>query len=231
MAEDVPYTLSQSIERALNKPAGTVPPGYPQRVLAAVGLGELVAAELGRKPGRHLIPRFPDAAREPEFDVVVTAPDRPPFPESPEAASGLEVALPVPVEPVEPVDPVAPDVADGLPQLPVMVTHGATTTAGPEFPEFPEFPESPDRAAPVAVAGPVFPELASPELAPVRLELEELASPVVPPVVVPSAVESPLRPEVAVAVELSVAVPVPPERVAPVASPDRPDPPACPLPH
>ena len=75
MAEDVPYTLSQSIERALNKPAGTLPPGYPQRVLAAVGLGELVAAELGRQPGLHLIPRVdeivPGEEAEEIFDLFV----------------------------------------------------------------------------------------------------------------------------------------------------------------
>jgi hypothetical protein len=48
---------------------------------------------------------FPDSAPEVEFDVVLTEPDRPPLPESPEVATGLEVALPVSVEPVEPVFP------------------------------------------------------------------------------------------------------------------------------
>lgn len=48
VAEDFPDALSQSVKRALNKSAGSLAPGYPQRVLAAVGLGECVAAELGR---------------------------------------------------------------------------------------------------------------------------------------------------------------------------------------
>ena len=47
----------------------------------------------------------PDLALEVEFDVVFTAPDWPPLPESPETATGLEVAFPVSVEPVEPVFP------------------------------------------------------------------------------------------------------------------------------
>lgn len=47
----------------------------------------------------------PDLALEVEFDVVSTAPDWPPLPESPETATGLEVAFPVSVEPVEPVFP------------------------------------------------------------------------------------------------------------------------------
>jgi hypothetical protein len=55
-AEDIGHALSQSVERALNKPAGSLPPGYPQRVLAAVGMSDLVAAELGRQPGLTLIP-------------------------------------------------------------------------------------------------------------------------------------------------------------------------------
>ena len=40
VAEDVPHALAQAVECALNKPGGTPPPGYPQRVVAAVGLGE-----------------------------------------------------------------------------------------------------------------------------------------------------------------------------------------------
>lgn len=48
---------------------------------------------------------FPDSATEPEFDVVFTEPERPPLPESPDVATGLEVALPVLVEPVDPVFP------------------------------------------------------------------------------------------------------------------------------
>ena len=48
---------------------------------------------------------FPDFAPEVEFDVVFTEPDLPPLPESPEVATGLEVALPVSVDPVEPVFP------------------------------------------------------------------------------------------------------------------------------
>lgn len=138
------------------------------------------------------------------------------------------MAFPVVVEPVEPV---APDVADGLPQLPVMVTQGATTTAGPELPELPELPEFPDCAVPVAVAAPVLPELASPELAYVWFELEELAFPDVPPVVEPLAVELPLWPDAAVAVEALLALPVSPERALPLAAPDQEDPGVCPEPH
>ena len=74
-AEDVRNALSQSVDRALNKPAGPLPPGYPQRVLAAVGLGDLVAAELGRQPGLNLIPPVdeivPGAEAEEIFDLFV----------------------------------------------------------------------------------------------------------------------------------------------------------------
>lgn len=56
VAEDVRGALSEAVERALSQPAGSLPPGHPQRILAAVGLGDLVAAELGRQPGLNLIP-------------------------------------------------------------------------------------------------------------------------------------------------------------------------------
>ena len=73
--EDIRNALSQSVERALNKPAGSLPPGYPQRVLAAVGMGDLVAAELGRQPGLNLIPPIdeivPGAEAEEIFDLFV----------------------------------------------------------------------------------------------------------------------------------------------------------------
>lgn len=167
-----------------------------------------------------LVLALPDLVAEPEFDVVLTAPDCPPLPELPEMASGLEVALPISVEPVEPV---FPEVADELPQLPVTVTHGETVIAGPELPEFPEFP---DLAEPVEVADPVLPESAFPELAWVSLELVEVAFPVLPPVVVPVALESPLLPEVALAVEPSLACPVLAEVAVPSALPA-----GCPLPH
>lgn len=75
VAEDIPEALSQSVERALNKPAGSLPPGYPQRVLAAVGLGEFVAAEFGRQPGLNLIPPIeeivPGDEAEEIFDLFV----------------------------------------------------------------------------------------------------------------------------------------------------------------
>jgi hypothetical protein len=75
VAEDIPDALSQSIERALTKPAGSLPPGYPQRVLAAVGLGEFVAAELGRQPGLNPIPPIdeivPGEEAEEIFDLFV----------------------------------------------------------------------------------------------------------------------------------------------------------------
>lgn len=52
-----------------------------------------------------LVSALPDVAVEPESDVVVTAPDVPPLPESPETATGSEEAAPVSVGPVEPVPP------------------------------------------------------------------------------------------------------------------------------
>jgi hypothetical protein len=74
-AEDIRNALSQSVERALNKPAGSLPPGYPQRILATVGMGDLVAAELGRQPGLNLIPPVdeivPGAEAEEIFDSFV----------------------------------------------------------------------------------------------------------------------------------------------------------------
>jgi hypothetical protein len=56
--------------------AGPVAPVLPEVVVPDVGA-------------------LPDCADEPEFDDVVTEPDWPPFPELPEMATGLEVALPV----------------------------------------------------------------------------------------------------------------------------------------
>ena len=77
VAEDIPEALSQSVERALTKPADTLPPGYPQRVLAAVGLGDYVAVELGRQPGLNLIPPIdeivPGDEAEEIFDSFVEA--------------------------------------------------------------------------------------------------------------------------------------------------------------
>jgi hypothetical protein len=52
-----------------------------------------------------VVSALPDVAFDPEFEVVVTAPDWPPLPESPDVATGFDVALPVSVEPVEPVGP------------------------------------------------------------------------------------------------------------------------------
>lgn len=75
VAEDVRGALSQAVEGALNKPAGSLPPGHPQRVLVAVGLGDPVAAELGRRPGLNLIPPIdeilPGAEAEDIFDSFV----------------------------------------------------------------------------------------------------------------------------------------------------------------
>ena len=75
VAENVPDALSRSIESALNKPAGSLPPGYPQRVLAAIGLGELMSAELGRQPGLNVIPPIdeivPGEEAEEIFDLFV----------------------------------------------------------------------------------------------------------------------------------------------------------------
>jgi hypothetical protein len=77
VAEDVRDALSQSVKNALTKPAGSLPPGYPQRILAAVGMGDLVAADLGRQPGLNLIPPIeeivPGAEAEEIFDSFVEA--------------------------------------------------------------------------------------------------------------------------------------------------------------
>jgi hypothetical protein len=70
VAEDVRSALAQAIENALNKPAGTLPPGRPQRVLAAAGLGDLVANELGRRPGLNLIPPIDEIAPGTEAEDI-----------------------------------------------------------------------------------------------------------------------------------------------------------------
>lgn len=75
VAEDIRGALSQAMERALNKPAGSLPPGRPQRILAAVGLGDFVSAEIGRQPGLTLMPLvdeiLPGAEAEDIFDSFV----------------------------------------------------------------------------------------------------------------------------------------------------------------
>ena len=65
-----------------------------------------------------------------------------------------------------------------------------------------------------------LPESALPEDASVWFELEDEAEPEVPPVVVPLAVESPLLPDVALALEPSLAFPVSPELAEPLALAD-----------
>jgi hypothetical protein len=58
-----------------NKPAGSLPPGHPQRVLADVGLGGRLSTELGRQPGLNLTPPLdeivPGAEGEDIFDSFV----------------------------------------------------------------------------------------------------------------------------------------------------------------
>jgi len=75
VAEDVRGALAQAVESALTKPAGSLPPGRPERILAAVGLGDLVAAELGERPGLTLIPPVdeivPGAEAEDIFEAFV----------------------------------------------------------------------------------------------------------------------------------------------------------------
>jgi hypothetical protein len=77
VGEDIGSALSQSVERALTKPAGSLPPGYPQRILASVGMVDLLAAEFGRQPGLNLIPPVdeivPGAEAEEIFDSFVEA--------------------------------------------------------------------------------------------------------------------------------------------------------------
>ena len=75
-AEDIRNALSQSVERALNKPAGSLLTGAPQRRFwRRYGMGDLVAAELGRQPGLNLIPPVdeivPGAEAEEIFDLFV----------------------------------------------------------------------------------------------------------------------------------------------------------------
>jgi hypothetical protein len=75
MAEDVRGALAQAIEHALTKPAGTLAPGRPQRILAGVGLGDAVATELGRRSGLNLLPPIdeivPAAEAEDIFDSFI----------------------------------------------------------------------------------------------------------------------------------------------------------------
>jgi hypothetical protein len=75
VAEGVPDALAEAVARALNKPAGSLPPGYPQRVLTAVGLSQFVATELGRQPGLNLLPPIdeivPGDEAEEIFDLFV----------------------------------------------------------------------------------------------------------------------------------------------------------------
>ena len=75
VAEDIGEALTQAVEAALTKPAGSLPPGRPVRILAAVGLGNLVAAKLGQRPGLDLIPAIdeivPAAEAEDIFDAFV----------------------------------------------------------------------------------------------------------------------------------------------------------------
>jgi hypothetical protein len=77
VSEDVESALSQSVDSALSKPAGSLPPGHPERVLAAVGLGDLVAAQLGRLTGPSHIPPIeeivPGDEAEEIFDSFVEA--------------------------------------------------------------------------------------------------------------------------------------------------------------
>lgn len=70
VAEDLTEALSQSVESALTKPADTHPPEYPQRILAAVGLGDLVAVELGSHPGLNLIPPIDEIVPGDEAEEV-----------------------------------------------------------------------------------------------------------------------------------------------------------------
>lgn len=75
VAEDIGEALTQAVDAALTKPAGSLPPGRPVRILAAVGLGNLVAATLGQRPGLDLIPAIdeivPAAEAEDIFDSFV----------------------------------------------------------------------------------------------------------------------------------------------------------------
>jgi hypothetical protein len=86
VGDDVADALSQSVKRALNEPAKDLPPGHPYRILAAVGLGKFVAAELGRLPDLNPIPPVeeivPGAEAEEIFDRFVEslAELRPPGP-------------------------------------------------------------------------------------------------------------------------------------------------------
>jgi hypothetical protein len=83
---DIAGALSPSVKSALTEPAGDLPPGYPDRILAAVGLGDLVVAELSRLSGSDPIPPVeeivPGADAEEIFDEFVAhlADLRPPSP-------------------------------------------------------------------------------------------------------------------------------------------------------
>jgi hypothetical protein len=75
VADNVRDALAQAMETALDQPAAELPPGRPRRVLADVGLGDLVAAELGRRPGLNLLPQIdeivPGAEAEGIFDEFI----------------------------------------------------------------------------------------------------------------------------------------------------------------
>lgn len=164
---------------------------------------------------------FPGSPAGLEFDVVAE-PGCPQLAESPEEVTEFAVAVPATVEAIEPVltetavavtvtaepvAPVLPETAGGVPE-----------SIAPVFPEFP------DVASPLELADPVFPGLALPDEAVVSFSLVEVAAPEVPPMVVPVAVELPLSPDVAAAVEPSEAFPVLPEPAVPLALPDWDDP-------
>ena len=72
VAEDVRDALARAVERTLNVPAGSLPPGNPQQILAAVGLGDLVAAELGRRPGLNIIPSIDEIVPGAEAEDIST---------------------------------------------------------------------------------------------------------------------------------------------------------------
>jgi hypothetical protein len=75
VAEDIRSALAQAVESALNKPAGSLAPVRPQRIVVALGLGDLMVAELGRRPSLDFVPPVdeivPGAAAEAIFDSFV----------------------------------------------------------------------------------------------------------------------------------------------------------------
>jgi hypothetical protein len=75
VAADLRLALAQAVDTALDKPAGSLPPGRPQRILAEVGMGDEVVAAVSPRPGLHVVPMVeevvPGTEAEDIFDSFI----------------------------------------------------------------------------------------------------------------------------------------------------------------